>query len=176
MFGQVLEPNDRILFRNVSERGGTGKLRSYWKNDIYVVVSCDPELPIYKIKQENDNKPVKTVLRNLLLKCNELPFDKKNLNLKKSKWKISLLRKTSSHYNSELENEIKSLTEFVLINQNNQNHNPPVLTREEERRDETKNSDTSNINEKTNSSEHQITLHRDQKWIGNQILRLLMTG
>ena len=85
MFGQVLEPNDRILFRNVSERGGTGKLRSYWKNDIYVVVSCDPELPIYKIKQENDNKPVKTVLRNLLLKYNELPFDKKNLNLKKSK-------------------------------------------------------------------------------------------
>ena len=137
VFGQVLEPNDRILFRNVSERGGTGKLRSYWKNDIYVVVSCDPQLPIYKIKQENDNKPVKTVLRSLLLKCNELPFDKKNLNLKKSKWKISLLRKTSSHYNSELENEIKSLTEFVLINQNNQNPNPPVLTREEERRDET---------------------------------------
>ena len=38
--------------RDASERGGTWKLRSYWEKDIYVVVSCDAELSIYKIKPE----------------------------------------------------------------------------------------------------------------------------
>lgn len=77
--------------------------------DIYGVVSCDSELPIYQIKPENSNKPVKTIDRNLLLKCNKSPFDNKNLNLKKFALasKTSLFGKTSSHYNSESENETK---------------------------------------------------------------------
>ena len=61
MFGQILYPNDRVLLRNVPERGG--KLRSYWEKDIYVVVLCDPELPVYKIKPEIDNKRVKQFTR-----------------------------------------------------------------------------------------------------------------
>ena len=52
VFGQILEANDKVLLTNVSETGGTGKLRSYFEKDIHVVVSCDPELPIYKIKPE----------------------------------------------------------------------------------------------------------------------------
>ena len=79
MFGQILYPNDRVLLRNVPERGG--KLRSYWEKDIYVVVLCDPELPVYKIKPEIGNKRVKTVHTNLLLKCSELPFDNENLRI-----------------------------------------------------------------------------------------------
>ena len=77
--------------------------------DIYGVVSCDSELPIYQIKPENSNKLVKTIDRNLLLKCNKSPFDNKNLNLKKFALasKTSLFGKTSSHYNSESENETK---------------------------------------------------------------------
>ena len=79
VFGQIFEPNDRVLLRNVSETGGTGKLRSYWEKEIYVVVSCDPELPIYKIKSENGNKLVKTVHKNLLLKCNNYLLTMKTL-------------------------------------------------------------------------------------------------
>ena len=177
VFGLILEPNDRVLVRNVSERGGTGKLRSYWEKDIYAVVSCNPELPIYKIKPENGNKPVETVHSNLLLKFNELPLDNQNLNLKKSASKTSLLRKTSSHYNSESENEIESDTDFVLISQNIQKPNPLVLNREEERRDEIKKKPTPVILTKRlihPNMKHQITLHRDG--IGNQKLCLLMTG
>ena len=59
--------------------------------DIYGVVSCDSELPIYQIKPENSNKLVKTIDRNLLLKCNKSPFDNKNLNLKN----FALASKTS---------------------------------------------------------------------------------
>ena len=49
----MLTPGEKVLLINFSERGGTGKLKSYWKNDIYEVVSFHPELPIYQIKPEN---------------------------------------------------------------------------------------------------------------------------
>ena len=50
----VLEPGDRVPARNLSERGGTGKLRSFWEDDIHVVIKQKgPESPVYEIKPEN---------------------------------------------------------------------------------------------------------------------------
>ena len=38
-----LDIGDAVLLRNCTERGGTGKLRSYWENDIFVIVDCRGE-------------------------------------------------------------------------------------------------------------------------------------
>ena len=71
-----LHPNDRLLVRNLSERGGPGKLRSYREQDIYVVLRRRDALsPVYEIKRENGTGPVRVLHINLLLQCKELPID-----------------------------------------------------------------------------------------------------
>ena len=76
VFGQTNETGDRVLLRNLSERGGTGKLRSWWEDNIYIVQNCDKNIPIFKIKSEGNLFKTKTVHRNLLLKVNEFSLVK----------------------------------------------------------------------------------------------------
>ena len=77
-YGACLDIGDRVLVRNVSERGGTGKLRSYWENDVYVVVGKkSPDIPVYTVETESKRvkKKVRVLHRNLLLPCDHLPPD-----------------------------------------------------------------------------------------------------
>ena len=46
--GVDIEVGDRILLRNHREKGGTGKLRNYWENTIYIVREKYTDIPVYR--------------------------------------------------------------------------------------------------------------------------------
>ena len=70
-----LHTNDRVLLRNLSERGGPGKLRSYWESTIYKVLSEVGDTGVvYEIQREDGKGKKKVVHRNLLMPCHELIF------------------------------------------------------------------------------------------------------
>ena len=49
----ILLPGDRVLVRNMSERGGTGKLRSFLDNKIHIVLETYGENPVlFRIQAE----------------------------------------------------------------------------------------------------------------------------
>ena len=67
---------DHVLMQNRrEEKGGTGKLRSYWEQKIFKVIEKRENLPVYKIQNINKKSDQRLVHRNMLMLCNELPLD-----------------------------------------------------------------------------------------------------
>ena len=66
---------DRVLLKNVSEGGGTGKLRSFQEQTVYKIKEKKQDIPVYVIVPEKGKGKPKTVHKNLLMKCQHLLHD-----------------------------------------------------------------------------------------------------
>ena len=70
-----LKPGDRVLVKNVVERGGPRKLRSFWEEKIYIVLNRkDPNSAVYEVGPENQDGRTRVLHRNLLMPCPFLPY------------------------------------------------------------------------------------------------------
>ena len=59
----------------IRERGGPGKLRSYWELEIYAVTQKRKDMPVYEVQPESGNGRTRVLHRNLLLPCSFLPVE-----------------------------------------------------------------------------------------------------
>lgn len=67
-----LEVGSRVLVRNMRLRG-KHKLADKWEPDVFVVLKCAKDLPVYTVKPECKDGPIRTLHRDLLLPCGFLP-------------------------------------------------------------------------------------------------------
>ncbi|CAJ1057667.1 unnamed protein product [Xyrichtys novacula] len=75
-----LEAGDRVLVRAVRLRG-KHKLADKWETDVYVVVKQAGNLPVYTLRPENKDGPLRTLHRDLMLPCGSLPLSVEKLDL-----------------------------------------------------------------------------------------------
>lgn len=76
VWGRDLQLGDRVLLRNLTHRGGTGKIQSNWENQVFrVKMRKSDDSPVYQIGPENGVGRDRVVHRNLLLPCDHLPLE-----------------------------------------------------------------------------------------------------
>ena len=72
---------DRVLVRNMSERRGPGKLRSFWETIIYCVTKQHGDSPVYEVAPESENGRRRVLHCNMLLPCDFLPITETKLTM-----------------------------------------------------------------------------------------------
>lgn len=102
----VLSRGDRVLVRNLGQRGGPGKLRNYWEDGIHVVLErCGNDSPLYQLGPERGNGRKRTLHRNLLLPCHSLERIEETSTIRRTpkttppRWRQSKLQTRWNHLN-----------------------------------------------------------------------------
>ena len=116
-----LEVGDRVLVRNVSLRG-KHKLGDKWERTPYKVIEIpDSNLPVFKVQKENNQGPVKTLHRNLLLPFMCIDEDSRSLPLRsrspKSRSRSGLQTPAETESDSDSDSSLDSQSGINVIPQ-----------------------------------------------------------
>ena len=73
---ELLKIGTRVLVRNLIVRGGTGKLRSFWEEEIYKIIDQkDNNVLVYSIQEEgNDRSRIRVLHLNHMLAYDHFPY------------------------------------------------------------------------------------------------------
>lgn len=119
-YGAELYPGCRVLIRNFSERGGPGKLRSFWEDQVYIVKERKhKDSPVYEVSPEGCSGRTRILHRNLLLPCDFLPIEQSQPETKTAKRRVKSTckdrhqeqfeRQEDQQYSSEDEDNWRSI-------------------------------------------------------------------
>lgn len=98
----TLAVGDRVLVRNLRLRN-KHKLADRWEPIIYVVTKQMGDLPVYSVKPEKEEGPLRTLHRDLLLPCGFLPeTEKEEPNTKSSSKRPRTRQQTTNQQDEEL--------------------------------------------------------------------------
>lgn len=175
-----LNVGDRVLVRNMTPRGGTGKLRSHWEENVCIVVEKPNEDGVvYKVKPErNLNGKQRTLHRNMLLPVSDI-LDNFNWDLsdkdedqgtkgkqKRKKYSVERNVPDRSHSNDETDSD----DELITFTPNQLQHlsfddNISIMEgREREmERDRNDMERNRNVGEITEASGEQLTSGKDKR-------------
>lgn len=98
----VLDVGDRVLVRNVRIRG-KHKLADKWEPDVYVVTKKAGNLPVYTVRPEGKEGPLRTLHRDLLLPCGFLQTRRSEETLTKEVPRKPRTRASSAQDSKEFE-------------------------------------------------------------------------
>ena len=116
-----LQPGDRVLIRNVKERGGPGKLRSYWEDKVYKIVrQKSNEIPVYEVISKSGGEKTRVLHRNMLFPCTYLPVENPVVKPAQLRTKRRERRRNRSHdylTDSEDEFEIATFAPELMLTQ-----------------------------------------------------------